>query len=549
MSQDPYLSKQLIAYIGNKRSLAPFLQDIFRRLNERSPIRTFLDPFAGSGAVSRLAKRLGFRVMANDWEPYSRILNEAHVAIDASDLSQMFSRFGGISGAIEWLHGRDPSPGYIAENFAPADTETADYRRERLFYTRENAVFIDTVRDEIERLYGAPREPRLRREKDLLLALLLYQAATHANTSGVFKAYHKGFGGHGREALRRIMSPMRLQHPVLVDGAYRCTAANMDAARFCTMHTADCVYLDPPYNSHQYGSNYFMLNTIAFWDKPVVSNERTESGTLKRKAGIREDWVRTKSAFCYRQSAGTALDSLLDTIDSRFIVLSYNNDGLLGFDEMIDMLAKHGAVELHGSDYVSYRGGRQSPAKSVASAELAVVVDRSRATTSADRRRVRRRRLEQCFYALQNERFDPVSVRAAFPCEYERVRLFREAKAVSMPDHYQFSEAAEIPKQASVEEIEAIVQQLERCRFTDAVAEARLLIAFLSNGTDTARVTQYCRRLISCIRKSAHKKYEAEFRSIVAEAHSLAERRPQLATRLRAELEAVKERFRRRVAG
>jgi hypothetical protein len=50
----PYLQDQLIAYIGNKRALQPFLAGVFTRL--AGPGAVFLDPFAGSGAVARLAR-------------------------------------------------------------------------------------------------------------------------------------------------------------------------------------------------------------------------------------------------------------------------------------------------------------------------------------------------------------------------------------------------------------------------------------------------------------------------------------------------------------
>ena len=65
---------QLIPYIGNKRKLLDLIQ---RALSYSATPRgsTFLDLFAGSGVVSRLAKMLGYRVIANDWEPYTRPLN------------------------------------------------------------------------------------------------------------------------------------------------------------------------------------------------------------------------------------------------------------------------------------------------------------------------------------------------------------------------------------------------------------------------------------------------------------------------------------------
>ena len=76
---------------------------------------------------------------------------------------------------------------------------------------------------------------------------------------------------------------------------------------FLAGRSADICYLDPPYAVHQYGSNYFMLNTIARWDRPPVSEERGPDGRLRQKAGIRADWKRTRSAFCYRDTAAAAL--------------------------------------------------------------------------------------------------------------------------------------------------------------------------------------------------------------------------------------------------
>ena len=84
---DDYLSRQLIAYIGNKRSLLQFLGGVFTRLTDSSEKTVFLDPFCGSGSVARLGKYLGFQVMANDWELYARIVTECHVSIDKKEIS------------------------------------------------------------------------------------------------------------------------------------------------------------------------------------------------------------------------------------------------------------------------------------------------------------------------------------------------------------------------------------------------------------------------------------------------------------------------------
>jgi len=342
-----YLSKQLIAYLGNKRRVLPSLHQVFLRAVESADGGStsgmvFLDPFSGSGAVSRLARFMGFTVHANDWEPYAHIVTSAYLTVSKAEGESLYGGFGGGKQAFAFFNALTPKPGYIARTYAPRSTETADYRTERLFYTAENGAFIDTVRDAVEERWPGWDLPETDlREKILLVSALLYEAATHVNTSGVFKACHKGFGGHGHDALKRILSPMSLEFPVLYDGP-GCTAEQLDALDFLSRRSGDICYLDPPYTIHQYGSNYHLLNSIVLWDKPEMSNRLDSSGRLEDKAGIRGDWKRTKSRFCSRRTAAAALAEILDRADARSIVLSYNPAGLIGMDELRALLTSQG---------------------------------------------------------------------------------------------------------------------------------------------------------------------------------------------------------------
>src|SRR6185437_15396925 len=66
---DEYLYSQLIPYLGNKRKLLPLISHGIQWTG--LPCGTFVDLFSGSTVVARFAKTLGFRVAANDWEPYA----------------------------------------------------------------------------------------------------------------------------------------------------------------------------------------------------------------------------------------------------------------------------------------------------------------------------------------------------------------------------------------------------------------------------------------------------------------------------------------------
>jgi len=365
----PYLTQQIIAYIGNKRRLLPLIYRAIQRIygDTLPPSLTFVDPFAGSGVVSRLAKLLGFQVVSNDWEPYAAILGRAYLETNASDIEELFGSFGQFEQVLHHLNTLPDPPleeQYIARYYAPSsdDIEKADYRKERLFYTRQNALRIDRIRNEIDRLYPPASRERLSQCRDILIALLLYEAATHTNTSGVFKAYHRGFGGHGKDALGRILRPIHLEPPPLIDSLAPCRMYGEDATFLIRSlgRSFDLVYLDPPYNQHQYGSNYHLLNTIVLWDKAPVPLELGPDGRLKNKAGIRKDWKRTKSPYCYRETAIEAFSELLSAIDAEDLLISYSTDGIIPFETLRDLCAEGGKLSILTNEYITYRGGKQS---------------------------------------------------------------------------------------------------------------------------------------------------------------------------------------------
>jgi adenine-specific DNA-methyltransferase len=576
----PYLTRHLIAYIGNKRALLGFLAAAFRRAGEACGARaaagepgargglpgaglTFLDPFAGSGAVSRLARLMGFRVLANDWEFYSYVLNSAHLGVEACDLPGLFRRAGGLDRMLEELNRlADPPEAerYIARHYAPADTARADYRRERLFYTAENARFIDAARNRIEALYpGFDLLPDALREKMLLLAALLYPCATHTNTSGVFKACHKGFGGHGRDALKRILSPVRLEAPVLIDAACRSQVYRMEAAEFARRFSGDIAYLDPPYNQHQYGSNYHLLNTIALWDRPPVDERRRGDGTMARKAAIRADWVLTRSEYCYRETALPAFRRLLEALDCRTLLLSYNTEGIIPFEELVDTLAERGRVEIATSEYIKYRGGKQSMGRQMHNLELLLVVERGGTDGSAARRRarelLRRRKLE----LLLRRSFHPERVRRAFPEAFPEdgaalvVQTPGGEVRLAMPHLYRFdgsmAGSMALPAGLTAAAMEDLSRRFAPCECRDKREEIDVLVEILRGELSIAERREYSRRVLYLLRKFAFRKYRTVFEETLRLLGELAAGEPRLFAQVGAGLAALEALARARFEG
>lgn len=386
-----YLTDQLIPYIGNKRKLLPLITEaightgIARARAEAAvpaaragfaiPPATFFDVFAGSGVVSRLAKTMGFRVIANDWEPYSEIINAAYIG---SNAPPPFARLGGIESAIAALNALPGEAGYIADHYCPADDERYDILTERMFYTQSNGRRIDAIREHILRWRSEGVIDA--NEESVLLAPLIYQAAYCSNTSGVFKGFHNGWGGATMTAWYRIRSSLTLRPPVFFDNGVENLVFRADAAALAGEIECDIAYLDPPYNQHQYGSNYHLLNTVALWDKPPI-NPRISGNGVRDKAAIRQDWrTLRRSPYCHKAAALGAFRDLVGRLRARYILVSYSTDGIMGVEDLLSTLAERGALSVVRKQYKRYRVSSQRPSPRQHTVEFVAIVDTRQAS-------------------------------------------------------------------------------------------------------------------------------------------------------------------------
>lgn len=344
MENEKYLSEQIITYLGNKRKLldniAQEVEAILQELGKEKAI--ICDLFSGSGVVARKLKQYSSRLYTNDLEEYSYVINDCYLT-NLEDFNEKF--YDECLSKI--LTYPTVTNGVISSNYAPKDDNSIK-EGERAFYTHKNAVIIDTIRESIDKIVPESY-------KKFFIAPLLYEASVHANTSGVFKGFYKSktanvgkFGGEGENALERILGEISLKKPIFSE--YNCeTKLFKEDANVLVKHlkNIDITYIDPPYNQHPYGSNYFMLNTII---------ENKLGNNISTVAGIPEDW--NKSLYNKKNEALKTFEELVKDIDSKYLIISYNNEGFISLEEMQTMLLKYGELTTKEIDYITFRGSR-----------------------------------------------------------------------------------------------------------------------------------------------------------------------------------------------
>ncbi|WP_026316561.1 DNA adenine methylase [Actinokineospora enzanensis] len=344
--EDPdYLRTQLITYLGNKRGLLTPIDLAVRTVRERLAGRRLriLDAFSGSGAVARALKRHAAELLVNDIEDYARVISECYLTnkteVDRVDLAAHIS-------AINTRVDTDPPEGFLRKLYAPTDDNDIQ-PGERAFYTNDNARRLDGYATLIHR-----SPPHLR---SLLLGPLLSAASIHTNTAGVFKGFYKDrttgighFGGSGKDALARITKEIRLNAPVLSNFDCAVTVSQQHAnALPGTVGELDLAYLDPPYNQHPYGSNYFMLNLLVNYQEPQE---------LSPISGIPTNWRR--SPYNAKRNAALLLTDLINRLPARFILISSNNEGFIPPETMKEIVANAGEVTEFSIRYNTYRASR-----------------------------------------------------------------------------------------------------------------------------------------------------------------------------------------------
>jgi adenine-specific DNA-methyltransferase len=318
------------------------LNKVLLRLN-KNIVKTF-DVFSGSGIIARFLKNYSSKIIVNDLEKYSEIINDCYLSnfseINMQELLVLYNKM------LSQLEEEKLKPGFITKLYAP-QSKNVIRKRDRAFYTYRNACYIDTARRCIEKM---PSE-----YKKYFLAPLLSEASIHSNTSGVFKGFYKDsntgvgkFGGNNEDALSRILGQISIPFPIFSNFECDYEIHRGDSNIIIdSIEDVDLAYIDPPYNQHPYGSNYFMLNLIVDYIEPQ---------NISNVSGIPDNWNR--SYYNKKTYAYNSFKELVEKIKTKYLLISFNSEGFITHNEIMNLLKKIGKLEILETKYNTFRGSR-----------------------------------------------------------------------------------------------------------------------------------------------------------------------------------------------
>lgn len=313
-------------YIGSKARMLNFINEVIQK--EKIEFSSFFDLFAGTGIVGDFFNDSKTKIYVNDLLKSNYLSYLAwfgNEKVDKKKIEKMILEYNSLTNLED---------NYFSINFG--DT----------YFSKDNCKKIGYIRENIENCFL--NNEINTRERAILITSLLYAMDKIANTVGHYDAYRKN--GDLDKKLELCMLDLK---PIANNKNNK--IFNEDSNELVRNIKADVVYIDPPYNSRQYSDAYHLLENVATWEKQEVFGVAKK---MKRN-GI-------KSKYC-SVSAPLAFKDLIENINAKYIIVSYNNMGTKGAgrsqakisdEDIMNTLSSKGNVKVYEFDYNQFNTGK-----------------------------------------------------------------------------------------------------------------------------------------------------------------------------------------------
>jgi len=316
-------------FIGSKRLLLKNIEyTIIQNIKDFDKLSVFCDVFSGTSIVAQYFKKK-YSIISNDLLYFSYVIQQTYIETNAvPQFKKMPDHVGDPISYFNKLENKHLASGFVTNNFSPSGKD------KRMYLSEINAKRIDTIRDTLDKW----KLDKLINQNEYfyLLCSLIESVPFVSNIAGTYGAYLKNWD-------KRSFKDIKLLNPTIYNNNKKNFAYNEDANKLIRKISGDILYIDPPYNARQYLPNYHLLETIAKYDNPKI----------KGKTGIRE-YNAEKSDYCSKRLVSEKFEDLVNNADFKYIIVSYNNEGLIP-EDILDKIIKKFSSKIYKKYRFPYR--------------------------------------------------------------------------------------------------------------------------------------------------------------------------------------------------
>lgn len=209
-----------------------------------------------------------------------------------------------------------------------------------MYFTPENAGRIDFMRQTIEK--WKIEEKLTENEYAYLIYCLIEGVSSVSNTAGVYGAFLKHWDSRAHNSIKFIR---------ISENLFDCPEDDCTIESYCDRIEniiadveCDILYLDPPYTQNQYGTQYHLLETLVLDDNPQMSKITGSRPVTPMKSMWSKD-IYVQMLF----------DEVVANTKAKYVILSYNNDGIMSKDFIEATLKRYGVEDSYSCIEIDYK--------------------------------------------------------------------------------------------------------------------------------------------------------------------------------------------------
>lgn len=320
---------QGVKYAGSKLKLIPHIMSLFDGME----VKSIFDGFSGTTRVSQALAKSGFKVVSNDISEWSYIFGLCYLKNKKkpSEYKSLIDHLNSITGYDGWF-----TQNYGGLDFGGVAIQPSGLKKP---WQVHNTRKLDGIRDEIDKLSLSEIDRAV-----ALTSLILAMDAVDS-TLGHFTSYLKDWSS-------RSYKSMRLKVPNVFENTKDNIVLKGDIFESLKHVNVDFAYFDPPYGSNnekmppsrvRYASYYHLWATICMNDKPNLFGAalRREDSSDKIAVTVFEEFRRNESGHFI---AVKAIENLIESVNAKYVALSYSSGGKATAVELNEILNRHGKL-------------------------------------------------------------------------------------------------------------------------------------------------------------------------------------------------------------